>query len=172
MKVVQTCTFRRNGDGALALVEELGGEGEPQTARTQDRQHDTHTQPCSHLKHSRGERGSLIRNLSCSPVRVYCRRSPTVSFHILQLRPSARHLLFHSWWSLWLLWRGEWVRAAYSHSVIQRQSTQHRLLTSWISAGQINPIVNAGDMSYYHSAVDNKEMKESSKKIYISVVLK
>lgn len=96
MKVVQTCTFRRNGDGALALVEELGGEGEPQTARTQDRQHDTHTQPCSHLKHSRGERGSLIRNLSCSPVRVYCRRSPTVSFHILQLRPSARHLLFHS----------------------------------------------------------------------------
>lgn len=56
MKVVQICTFRWNSDGALALVEELGGEGEPQTARTQDCQHDTHTQPCSHLKHRRGER--------------------------------------------------------------------------------------------------------------------
>lgn len=46
-----TRTLRGSGDGALALVEELGGEGEPQTARTQDCQHDTHTQPCSHLKH-------------------------------------------------------------------------------------------------------------------------
>lgn len=45
-----TCTFRGSRDGALALPKELGGEGEPKTARTQDCQHDTHTQPCSHLK--------------------------------------------------------------------------------------------------------------------------
>lgn len=45
-----TCTFRGGRDGALALLKELGREREPKTARTQDCQHDTHTQPCSHLK--------------------------------------------------------------------------------------------------------------------------
>lgn len=43
-------TFRRGRGGALAGPVELGGgEGEPEAARTQDRQHDTHTQPGSHL---------------------------------------------------------------------------------------------------------------------------
>lgn len=55
----EICTFRGSRDRALALLKELGGEGEPETARTQDCQHDTHTQPCSHLKHrERRERGA------------------------------------------------------------------------------------------------------------------
>lgn len=52
-----TCTFRGSRDRALALLKELGSKREPKTARTQDCQHDTHTQPCSHLKErENGER--------------------------------------------------------------------------------------------------------------------
>lgn len=54
-------TFRWGRDGALARLVELGGEGEPETAHAQDGQHDTHTQPCSHLtrRHGGGKQRKL-----------------------------------------------------------------------------------------------------------------
>ena len=89
-------TFIGSGGRTLALLEELGGDGEPQAAGAQDGQHDAGAQPRSHLQHTGRKSSAQSRSgLGLRQHSFICILQ--IPKHVMHSETSGNGTILHTW---------------------------------------------------------------------------